>query len=437
MQVISSGAIALAIALGVRGIRLRRPRWLLAAWAVAAWQVSLGFAIGLPFAYLLGLLLLIGAAAWLRRGRPALDRRLLVAGAAGAVLFAAVVGLIAQPYFRVADEHPEAKRPPSTVEAYSGPLAIFLTAPDENTVWGPVTEEVRDGLDNIPEKTLFPGGLILLLALVGLGSSSYPHGLRVGLGAGVVGVSILALGFQEDDGLLWPYRAVYEVLPGWEAIRTPGRLATFSSLGLALLAGAGADAAVRATRRWLAARSFDPGPRGASVALSALAVLLFVGVLVEGRGLPFDPRDDQDQPEVPAVPASTADVPAPQLHLPAPLAEDNRRYLLWSTDGFPLMVNGRSSLVPTFTGELIEAMRPFPDPYTARVLRRLGVRTVILHTDRVAGTPWAGAAAKPVAGLPLRRREGPGGLVIYEIRAAEGDAPTTIPESIGALRRSR
>ena len=49
MQVISSGGIPLALALGVRGIRLapagvaRSRRWL-----VAAWQLSLGFALGLP-----------------------------------------------------------------------------------------------------------------------------------------------------------------------------------------------------------------------------------------------------------------------------------------------------------------------------------------------------------------------------------------------------
>ncbi|MGZ5330350.1 MAG: hypothetical protein ACXWFH_03485, partial [Solirubrobacterales bacterium] len=67
LQVISSGGIPLALALGVRGIRLASPGWLVAAWLVAAWQLSLGFAIGLPFAYLLGLLVLVGAVVWWRR----------------------------------------------------------------------------------------------------------------------------------------------------------------------------------------------------------------------------------------------------------------------------------------------------------------------------------------------------------------------------------
>jgi hypothetical protein len=318
------------------------------------------------------------------------------------------------------------------VEGFSGPVKVFLLAPQENQVWGAATARFRPGPVATPEKTLFPGLTIFVLAIVGLCSAQLPRRLRIGLGAGVIGVSILMLGFQVKDGYLWPYRILFELNPLWEAIRVPGRLIVFSSLGLALLAGAGAQAAARR----LAAADRVPGVlRGRAPV--ALVAVLFAAILVEGRGVPFDPFDKQAQPAVPLPPARTADIPAPQFHLPALRAEDNRRYLLWSTDGFPLMVNGRSSLVPTFTGELIEAMRPFPDPSTVGVLRRLGVHTVILHTDRVAGTPWAGAAAKPVAGLPLRRRQGPGGLVIYEIRSPRAGAPTTIPESIGALRRSR
>ncbi len=80
--------------------------------------------------------MLAAAVVWWRRGRPPLDRRLLAAGAAGLVVFVVVAGLIARPYFQVADENPEAKRPPSTVAAFSGPATVFLTAPDENFVWG-------------------------------------------------------------------------------------------------------------------------------------------------------------------------------------------------------------------------------------------------------------------------------------------------------------
>ncbi len=406
MQVISSGGIPLALALGVRGYRLRRPGWVIAGSAVAAWQLSIGFTLGLPFAYLLAALGAIGAIVWLRRGRPRLDRGLAIATVAGAVLFAAAGFALSRPYLRVADAHPAARRTPATVEAYSGPLRIFLVAPSENLIWGGATAPLRDGLENIPEKTLFPGLVIVALAIAGLSSSVFPRWLRRGLGAGVVAVSILALGFRAGGGLLWPYRIVYDVLPGWQAIRVPGRLVTLSSLGLALLAGAGVQRAMlggaaRRVSRW-----------GGGAAIAGVCVL---AIVIEGRGLPFDPFDNQAQPQVPAIPPSTASVPAPQLHLPAERAADNRRYILWSTDGFPALVNGRSSLNPAFTQHLIERMEPFPDPRTVALLSRLGVRSVVLHTNRVHGTPWRGAARRPIAGLPLTRTR-QGNLVVYELR---------------------
>jgi hypothetical protein len=247
--------------------------------------------------------------------------------------------------------------------------------------------------------------VIVALALAGLASRAYPRWLRIGLAIAVVVISVLALGFRAGGGLLWPYRLVYEVLPGWQAIRVPGRLVTFSSLGLALLAGAGAQRMATAGARRFSAAWMAP----------ALAAVLALAIAVEGRGLPFDPLDDRAQPAVPPVPPSTASVPAPQLHLPAKRASDNRRYILWSTDGFPKLVNGRSSLNPTFTQRLIRDVQGFPNRRTVELLARTGVRSVVLHADRTAGTPWHGAARRPVAGLPLTRTRRDG-LVIYELR---------------------
>jgi hypothetical protein len=405
MQVISSGGIPLALALGVRGYRLHRAGWVIAGSLVAVWQLSIGFTLGLPFAYLLVALGAIAAIAWMRSRRRPVGRGLALATVAGALLFAGAGFALSRPYVRVADEHPGARRTPAVVEAYSGPPWIFLVAPEESLVWGEATAPLRDGLENVPEKTLFPGLVILALAIVGLVSPGFPRWLRRGLGIGVLAVSILALGFRAGGGLLWPYRVVYEVLPGFEAIRVPGRLVTFSSLGLALLAGAGAQRAMEA-----GARRFSPGWVG-----PALAALLALAILVEGRGLPFDPFDDQAQPAAPPIPPATASVPAPQLHLPAERASDNRRYILWSTDGYPELVNGRSSLNPAFTAHLIDDVRGFPNRRTVRLLRRVGVRSVVLHADRAAGTAWQGAARRSVRGLPVTR-ERRDGLVVYELR---------------------
>ena len=405
MQVISSGGIPLALAFGVRGFRLRRPAWVLAGWVVATWQLLLGFTLGLPLAYLLLALWMIAAVVWWRRGRPRLDRSLTVAAIAGAVLFVGAGIALSRPYVHVADAHPNARRSPADVEAFSAPPWAYLVAPDENVMWGSATEPLRDTLSNVPEETLFPGFAILILAIAGLGSTSFPRWLRWGLGAAVLAIAILAMGFRSEGGYLWPYRWIYELLPGWDAIRVPGRLVTFASLGLALLAGAGLERLAQAR----SLRGIATWRGGAAIA-GALVLI----VLVEGRGLPFDPFDAQAQPRVPDPPPSVAAVPEPQLHLPGERPTDNRRYVLWSTDGYPKIVNGRSSLNPQFTMRIIRRARGFPDRSTVDYLSRLGVRSVVLHTDRVAGTPWERAADRPVAGLPLARSRS-GELVIYEL----------------------
>ena len=422
LHVISSGGIPLAFAAWVRGYRLRRPGWVLAGFAIGAWQFSMGPTLGLPFTYLLCLIGVIALVVWLRRSRPPLDRSLTWATVAGGVAYLAIAILIALPYLRVADEQSDAERPPSTVEAFSGPLAIFATAPGENLLWGEATEGIRDDLQNPQEKTLFPGVVILGLAIAGVASGGLSRGLRIGLALGVLGTCVLALGFQEDDGLLWPYRIAYELLPGWDGMRTPGRLFTFATLGLALLAGAGAMTLLRRA-----------GPRATPAAAAAVGVLIVLVIAIEGRTLPFDPTNSLAQPTVPEAPADVSGVPAPQLHLPADRAEDNRRYLLWSTDGFPDILNGRSSVQPEYTEDVIAAMRSFPDRKSVAVLRREGIASVILHTDRIIGTPQGLALGRPIAGLGLERRLLDGGVIVYELRSpsaslAGTDDPGSGPE---------
>ncbi len=409
MQVISSGGIPLALAFGVRGYRLRRPGWIFAAFLVATWQLLLGFTLGLPLAYLLVALLLVAAVVWWRRGRPAVHRGLAAATVAGALLFVGTGIGLSRPYIHIADAHPNARRTPEEVEAFASPPWAYLAAPDENSVWGAATEPLRDTLSNVPEETLFPGLAILVLAIAGLGSSAFPRWLRVGLGIGVAVVAVLAMGFRGPGvvAYLWPYRWIYELLPGWQAIRVPGRLDTFTALGLALLAGAGTERLLA----WLRGRGAVAAWRGGA-AVAGLCVLV---ILIEGRGLPFDPLDAQAQPQVPPVPPSVASVPAPQLHLPAERPADNRRYVLWSTDGFPKIVNGRSSLNPAFTARLIRRERAFPDRASVRHLERLGIRSVVLHTHLARGTPWEHAAERPLAGLPVTRHRR-GELVIYVLR---------------------
>ena len=134
-----------------------------------------------------------------------------------------------------------------------------------------------------------------------------------------------------------------------------------------------------------------------------------------------------------------AAIPAPQLHLPAERPEDNRRYLLWSTDGFPATVNGRSSLDPIFTQELIAHVRGFPNRSSVELLRALGVRSVVIYERRVDGTPWERAGGRSIRGLPVTR-ERRGDVVVYELRSPtppSTGAPTAIAGDVRSARRSR
>jgi len=114
------------------------------------------------------------------------------------------------------------------------------------------------------------------------------------------------------------------------------------------------------------------------------------------------------------------------LHLPTDPATD-RLFQFWSTDRFPKIVNGNSTFDIPSQDDLRGAMQNFPDAQGVDKLRRLGVRTVVLHTDLAGvGLPEAKfsipeppdpvqAAVRPITGLALTRRQ-VGNLVIFDLR---------------------
>lgn len=395
LHVLSSGGIPLSLALLVRGYRRGSTRLVLAGWLVGAWQLSLGFSLGLQLAYLL---LVLGVVALASGYRP--SRRLLVCTALGGLVFCALAFAMSRPYLEVGRDHPESKRTDATVAAFSGWPRQYLAPPGANTVWSGITVGQRRALKFVPEQTLFPGLAIVLLAIACFVLRGYSRRLRIGLGVAVVALAWLALGFHAGS-FPWPYEWVYHWLPGWQSSRTPGRLNTLTSLGLALLAAGGATClAARVRRRRLRA---------------AVAGALVLVVLVEGAGFSFEGGlAGPAHPTVPAEPAGQRGLPAPQLHLPMS-REGNRRYALWSSAGFPRIVNGRASFQPALTTSIAESVARFPDARSVARLRELGVRTVVLHPGLAAGTSWEGAETAPFSGLGLVR-ERRGDVVVFRLR---------------------
>jgi len=163
--------------------------------------------------------------------------------------------------------------------------------------------------------------------------------------------------------------------------------------------------------------------RDAALEHGKSTVLVFA-VLVEGSGFDLGGNGLLSGPSHPRVPVErtgAAGLPAPQLHLPI-TTPANRRYVLWSTDRFPKLVNGRGSFEPRFFEELTRRVERFPDRSSVATLGSLGVRTVVLHRNLAPGTVWERAARRSIDGLGISRVDD-GELVVYRISgdsSAEG-----------------
>jgi hypothetical protein len=437
LHVISSGGIPLSLFLLLRGYRRGSGKLVLAGWIVAAWQISLGFTLGMQLAYLLLVLALIVLWRWWRAGRPGAPRGLVIVTCAGLALLGAVTAYQARPYLEVAAKHPTAKRKLSDVERYSSGPAALLSASSENRVWGGITAGMRAKVRSKNEDVFWPGGLILALALIGLGAAIYTPRLRLGLAVGIVVCSVLAMGLGLN-GPGYPYRLLYDYAPGWNGVRVPGRAFTLATLFYALLAGAGAQWITERAGAWWRRPNLPPPAgrahrrlRPVGVPLTApalLGVVLAICLLGEGSGR-------LGHPVVPQPAKAEIGLPGPVLDLPTDGALD-RVWQFFSTDGFYAIPNGTSTFNLPILNDLRASMAHFPNRSSVRKLRRYRIKTVVLHTVPPKGLPPehglvkpqpsdpALAAVKPIAGLGIARRR-VGSLAIFEIGPAPAPAHRT------------
>ncbi|MGW3895489.1 hypothetical protein ACWD6L_09845 [Micromonospora profundi] len=435
LNILSSGGIALALAMLARGHgwslrhgyrpERRRPGWALAGWLVAAWQISLGFGIGLPLVYFLLAAVLVAAGCygwswWRKRERPPFGRRLLLADLGGGAVFGAVTLLLGLVYLRVVDLNPQAERTLDWTKMFSPPLIGFVTAPADSWLWGERHAAAREQLSWPPEMALLPGMTVIGLAAAGLFVSAFPFRHRIALGLGVLGTVLLGLGAtlggDGDPG----YLTLSTLLPGWDALRTPGRMMHWTSLLLAVLAAglvtalapSSNKASDKASEQPLDQSSdppSDPLPDESSPrrwTRMLMPVLLLVPLaLVTLEGVNRTPH-----PTVPRPPAAMQAAPEPMLVLPAGGVGD-LTVMLWTTDGFPRVTNGLGGFEPVSQAQTRIAVASFPDAGSVAYLRGIGVRSVLAVPSRAAGTPWEGIEARPVDGLGITREDHDGALV--------------------------
>ncbi len=394
LHVLASGGIPLTLFLLTRGYRSARPGLVVAGWLVAAWQVTLGFTLGLQLLYLLALLACLAGVVWLRRGRPRAPQRLAAATLIGAGVLLVVVAFQARPILAVADAYPDARRSAFEISSLSPVPESLVAAPRDSLVWGHATERFREGLRSQAEQILFPGVAAVVLAVLGATAPGFSRRLRLGLVAGTAVAAALALGFHISVGrlsYLFPYRWLYELAPGWNGVRTPGRVWTLVELGLALLAALGVQRIARGLRS-----------RRSGLAVCCLA---FAAVVVEGAGAPT-------YADLRAPPRGQRALAGPQLHLPVP--EYDSLYQYWSTLGYPELVNGYVGFRIPQLQRIYALARRFPDPKSVSAYRHRGIRYVVFHPGLAADTFWARVARRPLP--PGVARERRAGVVVFTLR---------------------
>ncbi|GII55257.1 hypothetical protein Pth03_36460 [Planotetraspora thailandica] len=399
LNILITGAIPLSIALLLRGHGIGRAGWFAdrarpwlaaAAWGLAAWQISLGFAVGLPLLYVLMLVAGVCILAWLRAGRPRLPRALLMADVAGGAVLAAVTLALGSVFMQVAKENPEVAdaRSEGFLRFLSPPLRGFLTAPEQSLPWGSLTSGARTGFAWPIEMCLFPGLVVVLAALAGLAVSVWSPRVRLALLVAAAVTSVWALGTTFLGGAV-TWLPARHLLPGFEALRTPGRFIMYTVLILGLLAAGAVTYLARRAGRFR-------------------HVLLVVPLLVCAEGLPAVAH-----PEVPPPPSALARAAGPVLVLPDEVGQDEMS-LIWSAGRFYPTVNGAGSFIPKMITEVIKVTKAFPDPYAIAYLRHMGVKEVVVPRQRARGTAFELAVERPVDGLGIERVD-MGDSVLYRL----------------------
>jgi hypothetical protein len=408
LNVISAGGIALSLALIAYGHgwsfrpdgrREARPGWIVVGWLVACWQLSLGFALGVPFAWVLLLVLATAALSWLLRGRPKVPVRVLVASGVGFACFGLAGVLLALPYQRVVNSFPVARRTEEMVHIYSPKLRDLVTAPPENWLWGSAQSSWTKGMVAVSEQTLLPGVVLIVLALIGLGYSAWTVRHRVLLALAALVSLLFALGTSAPGGGHWTYLVIFRYLPGFEAVRTPGRLILWTTLALGLLA---AGAVTKAADRFASTqphRQIEGQPdsrvnrvrRRPTAArrrlISAFLLVPALLILVEGVGR-------MPQPNVPKAPVALTSLPGLTLVIPTSMSRDYM-VMTWSTQGWPELINGGSGFEPPGQSELRRTALRFPRAEAVATLRAEGVRTVVLVRSLAVGSPYENLASHP------------------------------------------
>ena len=321
---------------------------------------------------------------------------MVAADAAGGLAFAATGLFMALPYLRVEDADPAAvtaARGLAQVKAYSPDWSGLVSPPAIEGTWSWITggATLTEGTN---EARLLPGVVLIVLALGGLLLSSWRLRWRAALLAAVLGTGALALGSTLSVAGFTPFLWLRGHAPGWESDRTPGRIITFTTLALALLAAGFVTKLVRRRQASGAPSGREPAGR---LRLAAAALLPLL-VLTEGYG-PIETTP------VPAPPRAVREAPGPLVVLPSIWTFDSRIMYWTAVTGFPGLGNGQSGITPGSLKYMRAQLLQFPDEQSAAYLRANGFRSVVVLKQDIGAQLWGNAGRVPPPGLGLTRTD--------------------------------
>lgn len=328
-----------------------------------------------------------GGVGWLLYRFPSLRLRL---HALGMLLGAGIVALLlclplGLPYYDLSQRYGY-ERTLADAWPFSTSLEMWSTPPPQNLLYGWMAAGDPPRLGFYPVDSLFPGFLLIGLALCGLllrlwrapgMGKRYPLALLLGIGL----FFLLSLGpylqiqtLQPDFDQILPYAWIHQTIPGFEALRAPGRFAVVVFLGMAIAAAALAGR-LRRRRSQL-----------------ALILLLFVEALVI-------PATDLYTPPIDADRRAFHDWLATQdatvyLELPPSSPGLGSAAELWLEDQWlglshwqPTLA-GYSGFWPPHHDELLLFVARFPDAEAVTFLQSLGVEWILPLRDRLPAGQW-------------------------------------------------
>jgi hypothetical protein len=268
-----------------------------------------------------------------------------------------------------------------TLENWTVTPSSFLASPAHVHRWL-LTLVPGARINETADAYLFPGFLPIALAVCALGRAGAGYSVREKRGRVIVFYLLLTLlGVWLTLGPpigLWPL--VYW-LPGLNFIRVPSRFILLAILGLAVLAGFGAERLIGRGDEFTDIRK---RPLVRVVESSWLHVLLLAEFATMPLGL------EPYRVEIPAVDRWLAMQPAPFVVAEVPLPSPNdlgaweRRetyFMLHSTAHWQKTVHGYSGLRVPLHVELYDELTRFPDERSLASLSRLGVTYVVVHTE--------------------------------------------------------